>query len=316
MRSTGLRSNPRSRIVSPPKDMFRLCRHGEWDLFVQKCRDEPEKIFWIGSKGQNLLHFICTRRPDTQAIIEFIKIWPEALLKEDEDGCLPIHMAMTNGASHRNLCLLISKAPACILHNNKWRYRPFDWIWRRCKYELQHLSEEDNHDEKEQILNTIQVMVQAASFQCGALKDGTLLHKATDFDCPIDLIEYFVSKFPFMASYKDSLGRTPLARAVSSSHFASNQLVTVLLHHNPESALLVDDNGRTPFHLAILNRISWSQGLKEIVNTAPTCLLDKDPVTQLFPYQLMASNADEGELSYKISDIFEALYHNPEILPR
>ncbi len=304
-------SNQHVNDVPPPKEFFRLCRKGEWTLFAKKCQDEPHKLFWIGPQRQNLLHFICTRRPLKQSIIAFANIFPEALEKEDEDGCLPIHMAMTNGASHQVLCFMISKAPTTILHENKWHFKPFDWIWRRCKYELMHLNEDDDNYEEEMIWNTIDVMIQAASQQSGTLEKGTILHKAMDFDCPIDLVQSIISKFPLMSTMRDPIGCTPLARAMSSLHTPSKELITLLVQANPDVSLIHDDCGRNPLHLAIINRITWSEGLEDIFYAAPLCLLDEDPVTHLLPYQLIAIHSDDKDSSFNLSDIFVAMINSP-----
>ena len=298
--------------IPPPRDFIRICRNGEWTLFVEKCRKEPSQLLWVGPHGQNLLHLICTRRPNGQSIIEFTNVYPEALLKEDKDGCLPIHMAMTNGASHQVICLLISKAPKSILHENKWNYHPFDWIWRRCKFELMH-SEIENLDEEEEIWNTIEVMIEAASLQSGSLQHGTILHKAMDFNCPIDLVECIISKFPSMAISKDSLGRTPLARAVSSPQSPSKELIQVLLQIK-NSALIIDDYGRTPFHSAIISQIQWNEGLREIFVAAPSSLLLRDEVTNLYPYQLIAKCAYEEDSNTSLTDIYEILCLCPALV--
>lgn len=297
--------------ILPPKDLFRLCRKGEWTLFIQKCQEESEKIFWIGPQNQTLLHFMCTRRPTKQSIIDFVAIWPEALEIEDKDGCKPIHMAMANGASHDVLCSLIS--PNNILHENKWHYYPFNWIWKRCKYEFMHL---DTEDELEQdiLWNTIDVMIHAASFQSGSRQSGSLLHKAMDFDCPIDLIELILLRFPTLLQERDSFGRTPLARALSTPNFTSLDLINILLQTQPETAQIVDEDGRTPFHLAIQSRIPWKKGVDDIFKAAPQCLFDRDPVTHLFPVQLMACNSDNEESSFTLTDIYEVLCQCPNLL--
>lgn len=221
-------------------------------------------------------------------------------------------MAMANGASHQVICLLISNAPKTILHENKWNYHPFDWIWRRCKFELMHLEIEDL-DEDEEVWNTIEVMVEAASLQSCSSPSGTVLHRAMDFNCPIDLVKYIMSKFPSMALKKDSLGRTPLARAVSSQQSPSKELIQIILQIK-NSALIIDDFGRTPFHSAILNRIQWNEGLREIFVAAPSSLLLKDKLTNLFPYQLIAMSVCERESDISLNGIYELLCLCPALV--
>ncbi len=295
--------------VPTPKDLIRLCRQGEWDVFVKKCQSEPERIFWTGAHGQNLLHFLCTRRPNLRAVTEFTTLYRESLIKQDKDGCLPIHMAMTNGASHEVICMLINQAPETIFHANKWNYDPLDWIWKRCKYELNHVDEEN--EEEERIWNTIEELVRAASLYNGAKQNGTILHLAMDFDCPIDLIKCITKRFPKMAMEKDVDGKTCLARAVSSSHLPSLELIQTLLKVDPTSALERDVTGRIPLHLAISNQVRWKTGLNDLFHAAPLSIHVKDPITNLCPFQLMASQANKKDSQLSLTDLFEVLCLSP-----
>jgi hypothetical protein len=304
-------TSPESNFTLPaPTDLLRFCRNGEWKAFVERCREEPHKLTWVRPHGQNLLHIICTRRPDVQSVMEFVEIYPQALLKEDKDGCLPIHMAMTNGASHQVISTLISHATATVLHTNKWHYHPLDWIWRRCKYELLSVERED-FCEEETIWKSISIMVQAASDQSGALQDGSMLHMAMDFKCPIDLVEYIINKFPNMTNEKDSMGRIPLARAFSSTQTPSVDAIRLLLKANPATAMVADSYGRLPFHLAIFRQISWDSGLHDLFNAAPLVLLVIDPITNLLPFQLIASVMNGEETDLTLSDIYEVLSRCP-----
>ncbi len=299
--------------IPPPKDLVRLCRQCEWGIFIEECTKDPEKLFWVGSHGQNLLHFVCTRRPNLKVVNEFTSINHDAVMKEDHDGCLPLHMAMTNGASHEVLCCLIQQAPGTIFHSNKWDYYPFDWIWRRCKYELKHIDNDDKEEEN-LVWRTIQELVRAASLQRGGTQSGTILHLAMDFDCPIDLIKCIIEKFPEMTMEKDSDGRTCLARAVSSHHLPSSELIRLLLQVDKSCATEEDRRGQIPIHLAILNQVSWNEGVRTLFYAAPISIQVKDPVTNLYPFQLMATKLNEEESQLSLCDLFEVLSLCPTVV--
>lgn len=300
------------KAIPPPKDLIRLCRQCDWNVFMQNCRNNPEKLHWIGSHGQNLLHFLCTRRPNLCAVAVFTTLHREAIVKEDHDGCLPIHMAMTNGASHEVICTLIRQAPETIFHANKWNYYPFDWIWKRCKYELKHVEEDE--EEENRIWITIKELIRAASIQSGAIQSGTMLHLAMDFDCPVDMINCIIQRFPKLSMEKDSNGRTCLARAVSTKHIPSSELIQMLLEVDMKSALEADAVGRIPIHLAISNQISWSAGVCHLFRAAPISIQVKDPVTNLYPFQLMANQADKKDSHLSVTDLFELLSLCPSVL--
>ena len=301
------------KVIPPPKDLIRLCRQSDWDLFIQNCRNNPDKLHWIGSHGQNLLHFLCTRRPNLCVVEVFTALYRDAIVNEDHDGCLPIHMAMTNGASHEVICTLIRQAPETIFHANKWDYCPFEWIWKRCKYELEHVDEEDEEEEK-CIWNTINELIRAASIQSGAIQSGTMLHLAMDFDSPVDMIKCIIQRFPKMSMEKDSNGRTCLARAVSTKHNPSSELILILLEVDMQSAVEVDALGRLPMHLAISNQISWRAGVCYLFRAAPISIQLNDPVTNLYPFQLMASQADKKDSHLALIDLFELLSLCPTVL--
>ncbi len=212
--------------------------------------NNPFDPFLIGPNGQTLLHYACQNHPSPECLQTLLDcLHPSTLLRPDNDGNLPIHMAMTNGADHDALWVLIRNAPHSVHIANRFGYRAWDWVWERCHYELITLARTTNSNEsklwKEKVWNTIDALVKAAAgeweddqvvqqntdsnFASSTKARGsttstrtcssgrTLLHMIADFDfdCPINLIQAILDEYPTMTNEKDSYGRVPIAHAAA-----------------------------------------------------------------------------------------------------
>ena len=252
---------------APPRDLFSFCRNENWRGFIKVCQEQPQNCTWISPYGQNLLHFICQRHPSVESINTFLELCPEALMQADIDGNLPIHMAMTNGASKDALCLLIQKAPKSVNMRNRWGYAPFEWIWERCLYELATLdgtgATRTDTIIKKRIWNIIEVLVRAV-VRDYEKSERTILHMITEFDCPLSLLQAIVHEYPSM--------------------------------------LLQEYQGRIPLHLAIDRNKEWSTVLKVMVEAAPDCIRTQDGVTNLYPFMLLSSKSRTS-----LTDLDEAI---------
>jgi hypothetical protein len=287
---------------TPPGEFFVHCRMQNWHEFAKVCRENPENCTWISPYGHNLLHFMCQRRPSVESICTVLRIVPDALMKEDIDGCLPIHMAMTNGASHDVLSLLIQIAPESITVKNKWGYAPYEWIFERSLYELLNPTNSLDPVVKDIIWHTIEILMKTLSKN--DKEDGrTILHMATEFNCPMTVIEAILNEFPWMTIAHDVHGRVPLASAAGAPlNIVSNQFIQLLILVRPEVLIKKDNEGRTPLHIAIDMDRDWSSVLKFMVQSFPDCILIQDGLTNLFPFMLMSSRE-----SASLNDVKEAM---------
>ncbi len=297
--------------ITPPKEFFTHCREQNWPEFVKLCREEPQNCKWISPYGQNLLHFMCQRLPSVESIVTILRIAPDALMKEDIDGCLPIHMAMTNSAPHDVLSLLIQAAPDSVKVKNKWGYTPYEWIFSRCLYELLTLNEASGSDAvtKNIVWHTIKVLIKALSRK-EEKNERTILHMTTEFDCPVAVLEAIIKEFPWMIVARDKYGRVPLASAAGAPESSvSNELLQFLVSVAPQTLLEKDKDGRIPLHLAIDHKLKWSS-IKFMVLSSPDSVRVRDDHTNLFPFMLLSSKpwASLNDLNEVLSvclDFFE-----------
>ena len=274
-----------------PRDLFSFCDCENWPGFVKVCQEQPQDCTWISPNGQTLLHFICQRRPSVESIISFLELVPDALTKADIDGCLPIHMAMTNGASHDALSLLIQAAPDSVKVPNKWGYAPFDWIWKRCVFELATLDPSNSSDNciREGIWHTLEALIKAFA-RGDDEKHQTILHMVTEFKCPLALLEAILNDHAWMTTARDTDGRVPIACAAKAPQsIVSTEFIQLLTFVNPKMLLEMDNDGRVPLHLAIDSKKDWDQVLLFMVKASPDCIRIQDEVTGLYPFMQLSS---------------------------
>ena len=300
MNSTIQNNSTTSTPQTPIKVIRRLARLGKWKQFIAYSKQHPSVYQWEGSYGQTLLHCVCTNRPSPNVIQMLLDKNPQSIVKQDKDACLPLHMAMANGASDFCLKLLIQNAPQTVRIPNQWDHTAFQWIWHRQKELIR------NVDVKDPVTNfmtwhMIVVLVQAAAAAattkgCRVERScershGNLLHLATDFDAPLDLLLEIMQTFPLMIKEQDERGCLPLARFSSTYEHRQNdtrQRIDILLSANKEAVIVPDGDGRFPLHLAIASGMTWNGGLQSIFAASPDILLVCDPVTNLPPFMLAA----------------------------
>lgn len=73
------------------------------------------------------------------------------------------------------------------------------------------------------------------------------------------------------------------------------------------------NNGRYPLHIALAHRHTWAGGVQDLFEAAPGILSIRDPLTQLYPFQLAAVPVLEN-LTVDITTIWELLRRRTELL--
>jgi len=97
---------------------------------------------------------------------------------------------------------------------------------------------------------------------------------------------------------------------------ASNcpSVIEVILETNTNPAKITDNEGRLPLCQAIIERKSWKDGLKAIIDAYPDALSLKDSTTQLFPFMLAAVSDDNNPNDNCLDTIYRLLKANPELV--
>lgn len=282
-----------------PRNVFSYYKSENWDDFIRICQEQPKICSWESSYGQNFLHFLCQRQPSLESILSLLELVPQASMKEDVDGCIPIHVAMTNDASHEVLTALITASPSSVKVANRWGYVAFDWIMERCLYEL---SCDFDPGVRQVIWNTVEALVKA---MVGEDVDSqkSILHLVTQFQCSFRLLQVILDEYPTMTTLRDENGRVPLASAAAApSEVVSAQFLQFLTLNNPSMLLAKDNRGRLPLHLAIDRGREWARVLKHMVECNPECIRVQDGLTSLYPFMMLSSKS-----SMSLVDLNEAM---------
>jgi hypothetical protein len=298
----------------PPDDIFSLCRVENWPEFAKFCKDQPKGCLWIGPNGQTLLHYICQNHPSVECVRLFMNLCPGSLMKQDDDGCIPLHFAMTNGASHEVLWFLIQNAPDSVKVENKWGYRAWDWVWERCHYELVTLQSGTLTPSvmiwKTNVWKTIDALVRAMVNE-DTDSTRTLLHMLLDFDCPLSLAQAVLDEYPSMTRNRDKQGRVPVAYAAISQELPfSILMIRMLILTNHEALWEQDIDGRIALHSAIDSGKGWNLIARSMAKSAPGTMQLRDPITNLYPFMMISSSncAVVDEVFEAISFAVETVY--------
>jgi len=133
-----------------PTELFRWINYRRWDGAKARAESHPEEVStWIASKtpsdGKTLwrhlpLHLVCMQslnpggtkpsgnslpssNPLTQLeelVDTLITVYPEAVAQSDEQGMLPLHLAVSNGATERIINLLLLSHPPAVDAKDKF----------------------------------------------------------------------------------------------------------------------------------------------------------------------------------------------------
>jgi ankyrin repeat protein len=76
----------------------------------------------------------------------------------------------------------------------------------------------------------------------------TILHTAVRYEPPLAIVAKMINVCPELLSAKDCLGRTPLH--VAAGLKVSPLLIKLIAHAYPAACYTVDEDGKTPLHLA------------------------------------------------------------------
>ena len=156
-----------------------------------------------------------------------------------------------------------------------------------------------------------------------------LVHDMVTWESSVGDMSQFLalalSLFPDQAGYCDEEGNYPLHIAASSQPLSRapysprvcdpyRDPIEILLKAHPSAASTVNPKGALPIHLALAEgRRTWRTGVAALVRANSDSLLIRDPITQLYPYQLAATSvaSDDAE---SVDTILQLLLTCPHAL--
>lgn len=200
--------------------------------------------------GQTLLHKCMEHYSNQLELITLlIRTYPDALIKRDDNGFLPIHRALISGAGQPSLDLLqlvLEAAPETILETTPTGALPLHLAcarfesWPMVQYLVDSFPESIQHPDNH-----------------GRFP----LHYALDASRPESrVLQLLLEHYPVILSFLDQDGYLPLHRILKKAKVQYDTVVDLLVQYCP-GALRIQDlqRGQTPLLLACQNNNSISQ---------------------------------------------------------
>jgi ankyrin repeat protein len=203
--------------------------------------------------GQTLLHKCVQNYSNHLDLVKvFLNAYPEALLKQDNDGCMPIHRALT--AENRTpslelVRLLIFEAPDSILEPNSAGEYPLHLACQRqCHVSVIQFLMDCFPD-------VVQYRDRAGAFPL----DHALMMKEKNCEPDSTVLQILLKKHSVLLSFIDNDGSLPLHRILSRNHKRFDSIVDILTDYCPGALRFQDDHGQTPLLQACSDNNSLSQ---------------------------------------------------------
>jgi hypothetical protein len=281
----------------------------------------PEALQWTSREFRDLpLHMICRYDTTSTALLqEFTTRYPAGAVHATKYGKTPLQV------------LWEFARPDCLKQN------------RRPETEEEQLAVQQFWDKVQLLVHAVATSRQHAWPQ----KENRLykVHAVVSLralGCPREILEYVCAQYPHELSQRDETGQLPLHVAVGPTQWSGKRkykpreqaIIQLLLQLYPEAARVrlfslwdyyengkrqssaatrINRQGRYPLQIALANRHTWEGGVQELFWAAPEVLSLRDPVTQLYPFQLAAIPVQEN-LAVDVSTIVDLLRQRPDLI--
>jgi len=217
------------------------------DLFHYLADKMPKDFFYEADEttGHLFLHQVAAS--DTKFTIDpgliqaLIARNPEALMRKDKNGNLPLHLALDDqDEAYTFVSALMAAAPTSLMVPNRWGRLPIHVAVSKFMVEAT----------QEMIDKVPQTLVVRDVF------GQTPLHIMLDLDMFDKFTaERMISLHPEILLNKDFTGKVPLHYAVDECQYFEDidwlEVVELLSSACPEAAAVRDNAGKTPFHYAV-----------------------------------------------------------------
>ena len=234
------------------------------------------RAFGIKRAGSANMALAATPLVPRTVIKKLLSTYPDAALVRNAQGLVPVRLALSRAAPAETIDELLTMQPMCasvadpdgsfLLHYAA-TCKPRITTWLRVlkahpgaasRYDCNGFLPVHLALTHELALTHIAPLLKA--FPDGAVtpdrKGQTLLHFAADIGSAANVIGKIIEYNKRATSTVDHAGNTPLHYACSSSK-ATEEVVSMLLHHRPEAATRKNNAGHSPLHLAYMPRIAY-----------------------------------------------------------
>lgn len=243
-----------------------------------------------------------------------IKSFPEAVKVANNQGNLPIHLAIMHFKSPEHIKLLIQEGKRnCIidghggvLMKNRAEQTPLSILCHQVEtgVDLAYLKF-PLYKPDMRLWQNLNTLLEAYYTDDNGVGYFRILHALISLNCPYQAIYMGIMLAPQQIKEADENGRYPLSLAASQKS-CRKEILTELLHAYPYAIHTSDNMGRHPLHWAAVSGRGLDEGIKELIDADPAVLRlpDKDG---MFPYLLAASNCESS-----LSTIYYLLRECPE----
>lgn len=290
----------RRRDGTLPRDHIEQIALRRWNDVLIWITFSPEELSRLDKRKQTVLHHACLFQSPAQVIEMIVLQAPELVSMDNEDGELALHWAIRLSLSNQIIRILLAANPKSgVYAQDKDGNTPLSLLWERHQDDLLRLW----WTGRSQLLaspfwTTITLLLRSS---CSADDDWVTnhhnkctLHTAARSPCPPSLFPLALQVYRNELPLRDAHGRTPLA--VACSDFIANRCCDVLtkiemILADPQShptVRMVDDQGRVPFHAALLAGVTWDEGLHKFFEIDSALISLTDPVSGLSPFMLAA----------------------------
>lgn len=311
------------KMIPPPTDKCLTREHlypiteRKWKTVLSWAAFHPDQVSsCLDSKGQNALHHACLFKAPADVIGALLFASPESASVSNADGELPIHWAVRVEAPDEVLKLLLEACPNTGVAPDNNGHSALSLLWDRHQKTLRHIvatsaaaskanAGKEGNEADELFVGTKgkgwrRLMLLLRAFQyCTTSSDVPKgfkfrpLHAAVRCACPLSFVEFILTCQPSSIKERDEFGQLPLAIAVSSPFFNSQQqsrdTIQHLLRRYSNAARLADFSGRYPLTLALTHGKTWESGVEDLFHGYPQSVSIRDPSTNMFPFMIAAT---------------------------
>jgi len=183
-----------------------------------------------------LLHIACTIvNIPTRVILEIIKLNPNALLTQDEDGSLPIHLACVGGLSLQVIEALMIGCPKSCLQTDHQGEIPLCYILM-------------NNNASTDIEPLVSTLISRLPPSCIYNESTSLLHEIRDGICHEGIIKQVIRMHPRVCHIQNENGDT-LLHLLCYQKKPKLKIIRMVIKCNSLACATPDNDGNLPLHL-------------------------------------------------------------------
>jgi len=299
-------------------ELFRQVLNVDWPLVICRAGSHPHEAQYTDEYGRTALHLACMPADlPTNVINCLINACPQATLKQNKWGCIPLHCACLYSDS-KVVQRLLEVSPNAIHVKNEDGYTPLLHMMKWFEFNFQRglamlnrnyrsRPSSNRHSvlhkdpELDRLWRNACLLVTASYY--GTVQDvgkAPSLHAfAGVADCPGVLFDFALTLQKEDLYRQDWKGDLPLhiASAISSlvkvatTEKGDNErsVVEKLVDADPLAAKVFNHAGDLPLHLAIRDRKSaFDSDVLKICHAYPGAFAVFDSMSRLFPFMLTA----------------------------